>query len=417
MNRQAMGRSRDEIVRRHTYLLMGAQGAVLASAAVWLSLAVVEVVDFTGKDRWAGIYLAAFNLCAAASALLTGRFMDRFGRRPGLAAGHTLLGLGGGVGALAVWQTSTAALFTSGVLFGAGMGAAMLNRVAAADMYPAERRGRIVGSVLAAGTIGAVGGAPLVAALERLTGSEALPWLMIPAIEVVGLTCVLALRPDPKALAADVNLLSAPSAAPRGLGELLRVPPVRAAVAAIAVAQTAMVAIMGVTPIAIHDHGGGSLAIAIVISFHIAGMFALGPVIGACLDRYGRRRGLLVGCALAASGAILGSFAHAVPLVAIGLTLVGLGWASCYLGATAVISDLTTAEERAGTLGVADLSTSLAAAMGVLASGFVLESSGLAVVGIVLAALMVPVSLLVLPLHELEPGSWALSPRLARKVA
>jgi len=52
----------------------------------------------------------------------------------------------------------------------------------------------------------------------------------------------------------------------------------------------------------------------------------------------------------------------------------------------------------------------VAAAAGVLASGFVLESSGLALVGITMAALMVPVVLLVLPLREAAPGRWRLGP-------
>ena len=89
------------------------------------------------------------------------------------------------------------------------------------------------------------------------------------------------------------------------------------------------------------------------------------------------------------------------------MTLVGLGWAACYLGATAVVADLTTAEERGTALGASDLFTSLAAAAGVLASGFVLESAGLGLVGIVMAGLMVPVVLLVLPLREPSPGHWA----------
>ena len=41
------------------------------------------------------------------------------------------------------------------------------------------------------------------------------------------------------------------------------------------------------------------------------------------------------------------------------MTLVGLGWAACYLGATAVVADLTTAEERGTALGASDLFTSL----------------------------------------------------------
>lgn len=408
--RDPAAESRDGLVRRNTILLMVAQAALLGSTAVWFTVAVVAAVDLTGRERYAGVFLAMFNVCVATSALLAGRLMDRHGRRPGLVLGYLLLGIGGGAGGLAVWAESTWGLFLSATVFGAGMAAALLGRVAAADMYPADRRGRVVGVVVSAGTLGAVGGAPLVALIDGVAGSDALAWATIPFFACIGLAAALGLRPDPKTLAYP-EAQEGPERPARRLRELLAVPPLRAAVAAIVVAQTAMVAVMGVTPVALDDYGAGAVAIAAVISLHIAGMYALGPAIGTFLDRVGRRPGLLAGCVLSAVGAVGGSFTEETALIAVGMVLVGLGWALCYLGATAVVSDLTTAEERGGALGAADLFTSGAAAAGVLGSGFVLESSGLALVGIVMAALMVPVLLLVLPLREGSPGRW--TPRAA----
>ena len=400
--------TRDELVRRNTLLLMGAQAAMLGATAVWFTLAVVAVTDLTGRERYAGVFLAMLNLFIAGSALLVGRMMDRRGRRVGLLLGHVMLGIGGAVGGIAVWKESTWGLFLAAGVFGVGMGAALLGRVAAADMYPSDRRGRVVGVVVSAGTLGAIGGAPLVAAIDAL-GSELLAWATIPFFATLGVIFTLRLRPDPLELA-YVEAEEDTTRPARPLGELLAIPPLRAAIAAIVVAQTAMVAVMGVTPVALDDYGATAAVIAVVISLHIAGMYALGPVIGTLLDRYGRRPGLLAGAAISAVGAITGSFTEQTALIAVGMFLVGVGWALCYLGATAVISDLTTAEERGTALGANDLFTSLAAAAGVLASGFVLESSGLALVGIVMAALMVPVVLLVLPLRETGPGRWRLQP-------
>jgi MFS family permease len=398
--------ARAALVRRNTLLLMGSQAALLGAGAVWFSLAVVAASDLAGKERWAGIFLAMYNLFVAGSAVLVGRLMDRHGRRPGLVLGHSLMAIGGGAGGLAVWAESLWGLFLAATVFGAGYGAALLGRVAAADMVPVERRGRVVGVVVSAGVLGAIGGAPLVAVIEHASGSPGLAWVTIPAFALAGVFVTAKLRPDPKDLAVEeVSAGADPPARP--LRELLGVRPLRAAMGAIAVAQTAMVAIMGVTPVALDDEGFGPTAIAVVISLHIAGMYALAPAFGAALDRYGRRPGLLSGCALSAAGALVGSFSGQIVLVAIGMTLVGLGWAACYLGATAVVADMTTAEERGTALGASDLFTSLAAAVGVLASGFVLESSGLGLVGIVMAALMLPVVLLVLPLRETSPGRWA----------
>ncbi len=399
-------RAREALVRRNTILLVVAQGALMAMSATFFTLAVVAIVDLTGRERWAGILLALFNGSAAVSALIVGRLMDRYGRRPGLAFGYALYATAGIGGAVAIWQGSSWLLLAMAVPFGAGLGAGQLGRVAVADMYPSRLRGRMVGIIVAAGTLGAIFGAPVVAAVEAATDSTVAPWLLIPAIGAIGLAAVLLLRPDPRDLAEEPLLTARESGGGRPLGALLHLPPFRAAVVAIAVAQTSMVAVMGVTPVVIDGYGGSALAIALVISFHMVGMFAIAPVIGALLDRYGRRPGLLVGGVLTATGAILGSFTEVTPLIGIGLFLVGLGWSACYLGATAAISDLTTAGERGGALGFTDLATSVAAAVGALAGGFVLESSGIAIVGIAMAALMLPALALVAPLREPSPGRW-----------
>ncbi len=171
-----------------------------------------------------------------------------------------------------------------------------------------------------------------------------------------------------------------------------------------------MVAVMSVSPIVIDDLGGSAVAIALVISVHMAGMFAFGPAIGAGLDRYGRRAGLLLGAGVAAGGALVASLSDAIPAVGIGLFLVGLGWSACYLGATAAISDLTSVAERGGALGFTDLFAAIASASGGLIGAFVLEAAGISVVGVIMATLLAVALLMVVPLREPSPGRWRLGP-------
>lgn len=406
----ATGETRDRLVRRNTLLLVGAQATLNGVVATFFTLGVVAAVDLTGRERWGGIFIALYNVFAAASALLTGRLMDRIGRRPGLVGGYAMLILAGAGGAFAVHAGSTWGLLAIAVPFGIGFGSAQLGRLAAADMVPSERRGRTIGFVVAAGTVGAITGAPVAAGIERATGSDALPWLVIPGLGALGLLAALALRPDPRDLAYREPALE--SGLPRrGLSDLVKLPPFRAAVVAIGVAQASMVAVMGVSPVVLDDYGASSFVIAIVIGVHMAGMFALAPIAGYLLDTYGRRPGLLVGAILAAAGALIGSFTEATSLIGLGMFVVGLGWSGCFLGATAVISDITRPEERGGALGFADLVTSASSAAGALAGGFVLEASGIAVVGIIMAALLVPVLMLVIPLREPSPGRWTAAAR------
>ncbi|HEU4355348.1 MAG TPA: MFS transporter [Actinomycetota bacterium] len=399
-----MIRSPDEhrrLARRNTVLLASAQGLVQVASPVMLLIGVVEIAELSGHESSTGFLNAAYFLAAAAGAFLVGRSMDRFGRRPGLLASYTLLILAGIGGAASVAAGSWIGLLLCAVPFGAAFGGANLARGAVADMYPAERRGRAVGYVLAAGTVGAVASPFLVAFLQEFAehrldaNPNVLPWILVPAGALGAIACVIRVRPDPRDMAVD-EPIEAVGRRPR---ELLGAPSIRMAVVAAAVGQMAMVAVMGVTPVALHQHDVSPTAVSSVISVHIAGMFAFSPLIGAALDRFGRRPGLIVGAALSIGGALLAATEGAALLVGAGLFAIGLGWSATFLGATAVISDATDPAERAGALGVMDLTVSLSSAAAGLASGFVFEGAGFRVLGLATAALVLLVVVSALRIH------------------
>lgn len=389
---------RRRLVQRNTLLLVVAQGFVQSAFPVVFVVGSVAIAELSGRESSSGYLYALYFGAAAVGGLLVGRWMDRVGRRPGLVAGYVLVGVGGAVAAASIAGGSTIWLLASAVPFGLGLGAANLARGAVADMYPPESRGRAVGLLLAASTIGAVGSPQLVALLRRLAeGSEGvdpnvLPWAMVPVAAAVALACALSLRPDPRDLAVrtTVQPVDVPARQPR---ELLGLRAFRAAVVAAAVGQMAMVAVMGVTPLALHHQGDSSAAISGVISLHIAGMYAFSPLIGAALDRWGRRPGLLVGATASGVGALIAGTQQGALLVGSGLFLIGLGWSATYLGATAVISDITSPAERAGALGFTDLLIGGCSAAGGLAGGFVFEGAGFRVLGLAVATVVLIVVL------------------------
>jgi MFS family permease len=320
-----------------------------------------------------------------------GRGMDRYGRRPGLAVAYLVLGSAGVVCGIGVAVGSFALLLAGTLVFGAAFGGTNLARAAVADMYAPERRGKAVGLVLAAGTVGAIASPFLVAYLRSWAEGEGLnpdvvPWVLVPTAAIGAFACALSLRPDPRDLSAGVEGAAAegPSRRPR---ELLAVPRIRMAVLAVAVGQMAMVAVMGITPIALDHHHASTAVVSTVISLHVAGMWAFAPVIGAALDRYGRTPGLLIGGITSVVGAVLCA-TDRPEVIAVGLFAIGLGWSATYLGATAVISDLTEPSERAGALGFSDLVVSASSAVAGFVSGVVFDVAGFRVLGIGVAALV-----------------------------
>lgn len=402
--------AREVAVRRNTVLLAAAQGLTYASAPVLLAVGVVAAAELGDREAAAGLLIAVYFVSAALGAFVAGRWMDRVGRRPGLLLGHVLIGLGGVTAALVTAAGSLVGLLGSSVLFGAGAGTALLGRGAVADMYPPKRRGRAVGVMLAASTVGAVGAAPLVAAVQTFSQSNGwdrlvIPWLLIPVFEVAALGCVAAIRPDPRDLAVTTD--EPIEGARRSRRDLLAIPPFRAAIVSAAIGQAAMVGVMGVAPIVVHEHGHGDVAVSGVLSAHFVGMFALMPAIGVALDRWGRKRGLVAAACVSAVGAPAGALGSAPVVTGLGLFLVGLGWAGAYLGSTTVVSDVTGRSERASALGLLDLIVSASSAVGALTSGVLLEAGGFSTLTLVVAVSFLPALALVLPLREPEPGRWS----------
>jgi MFS family permease len=163
-----------------------------------------------------------------------------------------------------------------------------------------------------------------------------------------------------------------------------------------AVSQAVMTTFMGVVPVVMHAHGAGAGTVSVVVSLHLAGMFAFSRAVGTALDRWGRRPALLAGSGLLLAGVALSLFRTGTAVPAAGLVLIGVGWSTAFVGSTAVVSDLAAPSERAGALGLTDLVASLAAAAGVFGGAFVLETAGfppLVVAG--LALLLLPISLMV----------------------
>jgi MFS family permease len=385
------------MVARNTRLLATAQVALWGALGAVATFAPISAFELSGRESSAALLFGLYSLALAAGARIAGQFMDRAGRRPGLAGGYVVLGLGGAAAAFSVASASTTGLLVSAVIMGGGAGTALLGRAAVADMYPPDRRGRAVGRLLVAGTIGAVGGPPLAGAIHSLAGRAGVetplvvPWLLVPVVAAVALALILSMRPDPRELAVGGEVASG---ARRPI-DILRLRPARAALASIVTVQVVMVTFMSVIPVVLHSHGSTEIAISLVISLHLAGMFAFSSVVGAALDRWGRRPGLLVGIALTVAGVLLALPEGSTILPSAGLLLIGVGWSFSYIGSTAAISDLAGPTERAGALGLMDLVAALAAATGVLSGAALLQVTGFLALGTAaLALLVIPIALL-----------------------
>jgi MFS family permease len=379
-------------IARNTILLSLGMAALYGMVELAAAVGPITFAAVSGLEGLVGLGPAIFLGTAALSAFPAGRAMDRFGRVPVLAGGFGSGILGCVLTGLGASLVSLVAVVFGFSLLGASVGTVMLSRVAAADMYPPERRARGIALVLFGAVFGALLGplvfVPLFAQEGAQGGHLVLPWLGAGGFMAVGLVLVLNVRPDPKRIGTLLAKRSAEELAhPPGrsapLGQILRRPGVVVALLAIVASFSVMAGMMTLVGYVLVGHGHHQGAVFPVISAHFIGMFGLMLVVGDIIDRVGRLRALLGGLLLLGFSTLSVVWAvESVVATAVALFAIGLGWNFSYVAATAELADKAVPVERGKLLGFGDLLVGLLSAALATLGGLALATVGLVWLGV-----------------------------------
>ena len=167
---------------------------------------------------------------------------------------------------------------------------------------------------------------------------------------------------------------------------------------AITAGHTAMVALMAMTPVHL-DHGGAGLgAVGVVISLHIAGMYAFSPLVGWLADQFGHVPVLFGGQAQVALAAVVAGLSApgAVVQAAVGLVLLGLGWSCSIVAGSALLTESVPVDLRPSVQGLSDLLMNAGAALGGVVAGLVVAFLSYPALSALLLLLALPMATLLL---------------------
>lgn len=389
-------------IQRRTVGVLAA-GQVLGGVAFGstVSLGALLAADLSGEESLSGFATASVTLGAALCAIPLARLASAQGRRRALTLGNLLALVG-----IAVVITSAALrlfplLLVGVILIGAGNAGNLQSRFAATDLSGQGRRGRDLGTVVWATTVGGVVG-PLMLTPGETVGQ----WLGMPpltgsyAFSIVAQTLALilylvALRPDPLKVAQQL-------ARTRDIGaqrivEVDRPIVARYAVFAVAGSHVTMASVMAMTPVHLShlDPRNVTTIVGVTIALHVFGMYGLSPVFGILADRWGRLQTILLGQAILAASLVTAAIAPNSPTaVLIALLLLGLGWSAATVGGAALLTEATPTELRPRRQGRSDTAMTLSAAIGSVLAGGILSLIGYG--GLALVALAVVIAITVL---------------------
>lgn len=396
---------RQAVQRRTLRILSCSQ--VLGGIGVGSAIAVGGLLaeDVSGSTELSGLSQTASVLGGAVAALPMARLMSRHGRRPGLAAGYVVAAAGASLMVLGAVVDSFAVVLCGGLLIGSGTATNLQSRYAAADLADPAHRARALSVVVWATTVGVVLGPNLTGPGATVARAFDLPVLTGPllfslvAFLLPALLLWLLLRPDPLLVARGIASAAGEEDHPHGsLAEALRVvratPPAMLAVLAVAVAHTVMVSVMVMTPVHMRHEGAELEVVGIVISLHVAGMYALSPLVGWLSDRAGRVAVLVLGNVVLLCAVLVSGRAESHAVLGVGLVLLGVGWSCALVAGSTLLSESVPLGSRASVQGAADFVMGLCGAVGGALAGVVIGLTGYGTLNALAGALALPMLVL-----------------------
>jgi MFS family permease len=393
------------VQRRTLRLLFATQIVSGMGVSIGSSVGALLAADLAGVGL-SGLAQSAAIIGAALATIPATAIVHRRGRRPSLAAAYGVAAVGALLVVVAAVRSSLPFMFLGFFLFGGATAANYQARYAAVDLAPVALRARHLSLIVWATTIGAVAGPHLAAPAGTALSSFGIPTLAAPyffsaiLFVVTGIAVFALLRPDPALLAGTAG---GEDGGHRHLRDGWRAVVTRApavlGVTAMAVGQMVMSGIMAMTPV--HIRGAGHDAaltlriVGVVISVHIAGMYAFAPLIGWLTDRIGRRPVIFAGIALLLSACVVaGGAGYDSARLGAALLLVGLGWSCTMVAGSTLLSEAVPLAQRASAQGLSDLIMGLAGATAGALSGVVMSAWGYPMLALVAAIATVPLIVL-----------------------
>nr|WP_030325282.1 MFS transporter [Streptomyces flavochromogenes] len=392
--------------RRVQAVLLATQILGGLGIATGVALAAVLARDVSGSEALSGLASTATVAGPALLAMPLAALMASRGRRAGLVLAYLIGAVGAGVAVLGAVAESFPLLLLGLVGFGAGSSANLAARFAAADLAEPDRRARAISTVVWATTIGAVLGPNIAAPAGKSVAGLGIPATAGPFVWAAGVFVIAAvvvavlLRPDPLLTARALDGTGAGEAAEErslraGMRAVRESPRARLAVVTVTGSHTAMVSIMSMTPVALTHHGADIQLIGLVISGHIAGMYAFSPLMGWLSDRLGRLSviGLAVGL-IGVAALVAGTAGPSHGRTALGLFILGLGWSAGLVSGSALLTDSVPQAARAAVQGLSDFIMNTAAGVGGLAAGLIVAQAGYGPLNAIAACLLLPMAAL-----------------------
>ncbi|MGM9424765.1 MFS transporter [Hydrogenophaga sp. MI9] len=328
-------------MNKNLWLLAAAQGLFLTNNVVLIAINGLVGLSLAPLGWMATLPVMGYVVGGALSTPLVARTQSAFGRKGSFQIG-LLVALGSALlCAWAAFDKNFWLLVGATVIAGYYSANGQLYRFAAAELAAPDYREKAVSLVLAGGLVGAVLGPNLAARTRNLTEVPfAGAYLALAVLALLSLAVIAFMQfppLPPKKASADTG---------RPLAQIMQQPAFIVATAGAALGYGVMNLLMAATPLAMQVCGFGFDDAALVLEWHVIGMFAPGFFTGHLIKRFGVLPIMGVGVLLNAACIAIALTGVDLHQFLIALFLLGVGWNFLFTGSTTLSLQAYRPEEK-----------------------------------------------------------------------
>lgn len=358
----------------HLALMALCQGLFLTNNVIFIAINGLVGLSLAPLGWMATLPVMGYVVGGALCAPLVAWSQKRWGRKACFLIGLVVAFFSALLCAWAVWHRQFGLLVLATVVAGYYSANGQLYRFAAAELAAPDWKEKAVSLVLAGGLIGAVAG-PNIAKYTR--NATEVPfvgaYLALAAVAVLGLICMSMVQFPVQNGAKSAAASESPV---RSTRELITQPAFVVAAAGAALGYGVMNLLMAATPLAMQTCGYPFGDAALVLEWHVIGMFAPGFFTGHLIKRFGAIAIMVAGVvlnllciAIALSGQDLHQFL-------IALFVLGVGWNFLFTASTTLSLQAYTPAEKDKAQGIINFAMFSVMALTSFASGALVTTQG-----------------------------------------
>ncbi|MBL8326066.1 MAG: MFS transporter [Rubrivivax sp.] len=358
-------------MNRHLLLLALCQGLFLTNNVVFITINGLVGLALAPVGWLATLPVTGYVVGAAISAPLVARIQRQLGRKRSFQIGLMVAAGSAALCALAISTRQFWLLVTATLIAGFYSANAALYRFAGPELVGPAHKEKAISLVLAGGILGAFIGPNLASSTRQMLevpfAGAYVALVGVALLSLVALSFIEFPRHEPPAPGAGTG---------RSVAELARQPAFVVAIAAGALGYGVMNLLMAATPLAMQQCRHPFESAALVLEWHVLGMFVPGFFTGHLIKRFGALPIMGVGVLLNLACVVVALSGVDVMQFLVALTALGVGWNFLFTGATTLFTTTYRPEEKNKAQGTMDMCVFATMAVTSFASGALVTTQG-----------------------------------------